>query len=66
MLREQGCSCASFGSCSKLLLLLFDCALSISLPDCAPPPARLQCCTCNMCGLGKAFDVILAAFATAW
>ncbi|KAI7840265.1 hypothetical protein COHA_006047 [Chlorella ohadii] len=26
----------------------------------------IQCCTCNMCGLGKAFDVILAAFGTAW
>lgn len=32
----------------------------------ALPSAPAQCCTCNMCGLGKAFDVILAAFGTAW
>ncbi|PRW59976.1 transmembrane of CMA family [Chlorella sorokiniana] len=26
----------------------------------------VQCCTCNLCGLGKIIDVILAAFGTAW
>lgn len=39
---------------------------SVPLLDCSPLLAHVQCCTCNMCGLGKAFDVILAAFGTAW
>ena len=26
----------------------------------------LQCCTCNMCGLGKFFDPVLGIFGTAW
>lgn len=26
----------------------------------------LQCLTCNLCGLGKILDILLAAFGTVW
>jgi len=39
------------------------CGISIAV---SAAVSLLQCCTCNLCGLGNILDILLAAAGTVW
>lgn len=52
-----------YGSSSLCTYTLVVVGVSLAVSFCV---SLLQCCTCNLCGLGKILDILLAAAGTAW
>lgn len=54
---------ADYGSSSLCTYTFVVAGVSLAVSAAA---SLLLCCTCNLCGLGKIVDVIVAAFGAIW